>query len=79
MVSVSKSFISSKTIAAQMASLGIQGQSAINNSRISEQDLKKLITDQYITVYGDQLQLEFSQHINNILQREDTLLKKLTR
>src|SRR5882757_2418345 len=54
MVGVSKAFISNKSIATQIASLGIQGQSAVNNIKISEQDLKKLITDQYIITFGGQ-------------------------
>jgi outer membrane protein TolC len=78
LISVSKSFLSNKNIATQIAGLGIQGQSAMNNTRITEQDLKKLITDQYIIVYGDQLQFEFNRHINDLLKREDTLLKRLT-
>jgi outer membrane protein TolC len=78
MVSVSKSLISNKSLATQIASLGIQSQSAVNAIKISEQDLKKLITDQYILTYGGQLQLDFSRHINDLLRKEDSLLKKLT-
>ncbi|MES1218098.1 MAG: TolC family protein [Bacteroidota bacterium] len=78
LLSVSKSFISNKTIASQIASLNIQSQTASNNIKISEQDLKKTITDQYITAYGEQLQIEFNTHINDLLSREDSLLKKLT-
>jgi len=78
LVSASKSFISNKSIASQIASLQIQSQSATNNIKISEQDLKKAITDQYITAFGEQLQIEFNHHINELLEKEDSLLKKLT-
>jgi len=78
LLSVSKSFISNKSIASQIASLQVQSQSANNNIKISEQDLKKTITDQYITAYGEQLQIEFNKHINDLLYKEDSLLKKLT-
>ncbi|MDP4263440.1 MAG: TolC family protein [Bacteroidota bacterium] len=78
MVGVSKSLISNKSLATQIAGLGIQSQSAVNASKISEQDLKKLITDQYIVTFGGQLQLDFSRHINDLLQKEDSLLRKLT-
>jgi outer membrane protein TolC len=78
MIGVSKSLISNKSLATQIASFGIQSQSAVNAIKISEQDLKKLITDQYIITYGGQLQLDFSRHINDLLRKEDSLLKKLT-
>jgi hypothetical protein len=78
MVGVSKSIISNKNLATRIASLGIQNQSTINAIKLSEQDLKKLITDQYIITYGGQLQLDFNRHINDLLQKEDSLLKKLT-
>lgn len=78
MIAVSKSLLSNKSIAVQIANLGIQSQSAVNIIKISEQDLKKLITDQYILTYGGQLQLDFSRHINDLLKKEDSLLKKLT-
>ncbi len=78
LVSASKSFISNKTIASQIANLQIQSQSATNNIKISEQDLIKTVTDQYITAYGEQLQIGFNKHINELLEKEDSLLKKLT-
>jgi Outer membrane efflux protein len=79
MIGVSKTLLSRKSIASQIESLGIQSQSAVNAIKISEQELKKLIADQYIIAYGGQLQLDFSRHINNLLEKEDSLLKKLTR
>ena len=78
LIQVSKSFISSKTIASQVASLQLQGLAATNNSKITQQDLRKTIIDQYIAVYGEQLQLDFSHQINGMLKREEALLKKLT-
>ena len=78
LVSANKSLLNKKSIAAQLAGLQIQGQSAMNNSKISEQDIRKTVADQYITVYGGQLQLDFNNRINNMLSREDSVLKKLT-
>ncbi len=75
---VSKSFLSSKTIASKIASLHIQSMSANNNSKVSQQDLRKAIIDQYIITYGEQLQLDFSNHMNELLKKEEGLLKKLT-
>ncbi len=79
LIQVSKSFLSSKTIASQIAALNIQGLSATNTNKISQQDLRKAVIDQYITTYGEQLQLDFSNHMNEMLKREEEILKKLTR
>ncbi len=78
LISVSKYFISNKAIASQVANLQIQSRSAANNIKITEQDVLKAVTDQYIVTYGEQLQLDFNYHINNLLQKEDGLLKRLT-
>jgi outer membrane protein TolC len=78
LLAVSKSFISNKSIASQVANLQLLSQSAANNIRISEQDLVKAVTDQYIVTYGEQLQLDFNDRINGMLKKEDSLLKKLT-
>jgi outer membrane protein TolC len=79
LIQVSKSFLSSKTIASQIAALNIQGLSATNTNKISQQDLRKAVIDQYITTYGEQLQLDFSNHMNEMLKKEEEILKKLTR
>ncbi|MFI5131321.1 MAG: TolC family protein [Chitinophagales bacterium] len=78
LIQVSKSFLSSKTIASQIASLQVQSQTIVNNVKISEQDVVKTITDQYIVTYGEQLQLDYNNDINNLLKKEDSLLKILT-
>lgn len=78
LIQVSKSFLSSKTIASQIANLQLQSQAIANNVKISEQDVIKTITDQYIVTYGEQLQLDFNYEINGLLKKEDSLLKKLT-
>jgi outer membrane protein TolC len=77
LVAVSKSLLNNKMIASQIAGLQIQGQAAANFIKISEQDLKKAITDQYIIAYGEQMQLDFSNQINSLLRKEDSLLRKL--
>ncbi len=77
-VAVSKTLPSNKSIATLLSNLQLQSLALSNSIKISEQDLKKVITDQYITVYGGQLQLEFNGTINKLLSREDSMLKKLT-
>ena len=78
LLQVSKSFLSNKSIASQVASLQIQSQAITNSIKISEQDVIKSITDQYVIAYGEQLQLAFNNEVNELLRREDSLLKKLT-
>lgn len=78
LVSASKSLVNKKSISSQLESLKIQGQSAMNSSKISEQDIKKAVADQYIAVFGEQLQLDFNTRVNNMLLKEDSILKKLT-
>lgn len=78
LIQVSKSFLSSKTIASQISSLQIQSQAIANTVKMSEQDVIKTITDQYIVTYGEQLQLDYNNEINGLLKKEDSLLKILT-
>jgi len=78
MVQVSKSFLSNKTIGSQIAGLQVQSQGIANAIKISEQDVIKSITDQYITTYGEQLQLDYNYEVNGLLKKEDSLLKILT-
>jgi len=75
---VSKSFLGGKTINTQIANLQLQSQAMANNVKMSEQDVIKTVTDQYIVTYGEQLQLDFYNEINGLLRKEDSLLKKLT-
>jgi len=78
LVQLSKSFLSNKTIESQIANLQIQSRSLGNSIKISEQDVVKAITDQYIVTFGEQLQLDFNNDLNVLLKKEDSLLKKLT-
>jgi len=75
---VSKSFLGGKTINTQIANLQLQSQAIANSVKMSEQDVIKTVTDQYIATYGEQLQLDFYNEINGLLRKEDSLLKKLT-
>jgi outer membrane protein TolC len=77
-VSVNKSILSQKSIASQLGSFRIQSQSAANNIRITQQDLKKTITDQYIVTFGEQLQLDLNREVGDLLAKEDAILRTLT-
>ncbi|HEY9195907.1 MAG TPA: TolC family protein, partial [Mucilaginibacter sp.] len=79
LMGVSQSLDSKKNIAAQVDAITLLSQSVNNTSKISEQDLKKAITAQYITAYGSLQLLKFNQEVISLLNKEEDLLKKLTR
>jgi len=79
LMSANKAIVSKKNINAQIDAITLLSQSIGNATKISEQDLKKAITTQYITAYGDLLQYQFNQEVVDLLSKEEQLLKKLTR
>ncbi len=78
LISVSKTIISRSHVDAQYRDLQLQNQTLSNTAKISVQDLKKNITSQYITVYGDLQQLNITKQENDLLNKEEKILKILT-
>lgn len=79
LINVNQSFIGRKHLNAEFAGLHIMHDSIGNQREISEHDLKRTITAQYITAYGDEQQLKFYNEIHHLLAEEDSILKQLTR
>ncbi len=79
LLAANQAIVSKKNLDAQLQTITLQSQSIGNSSKISEQDLKKAITTQYITAYGDLQQFKFNQEVIELLGKEEDLLKKLTR
>jgi len=77
-VAVSKAIVSKNNLNTQLQGITLQSASVNNVMKISEQDLNKAITNQYITAYGDQEQLNFSKEIVELLRTEEQVFKKLT-
>ncbi len=77
MVNVSKLLANKKYVAAQYETLHLQNQSMTNTAKISEHDLKKSITDQYLIAYQDKKQLEAAEPVIDLLKRETVILKEL--
>ena len=77
-VQATKSFVSAGNLRTQYQGVRLQQQSIGNTAVLSEKDLTKTITGQYITVYGDLVNLNFSKEILDLLQKEEVILKKLT-
>lgn len=69
---IGKPNINNQFMAIQLQNLGLQ-----NQAKISEQDLKRSITQQYIIVYGDLQQINFNTDLISLLKQEEILLKKM--
>lgn len=78
LLTATKNLLPKKYLNLQFKDLQIIGDSIRNASKISEQDLKKIIINQYITTYGDQLQIDFNNQLHDLLIREEIILKRLT-
>lgn len=78
LVQARKTFVGKNNLASQFESIHLQNQSLGNTSVIAEKDLRKTITAQYITVYGDMVTMEFNNEILKLLQKEELILKSLT-
>lgn len=78
LIGVNQALVSRKNLDAQFRAIQIQRQGIENTSSVSLQDLKKTITDQYITAYGTLQQLNFTRQINLLLSNEEVILKRLT-
>jgi len=79
LVAVNKQLISKPYLNSQLTAITLQKDSITNLYKISQLDLKKSIIGQYVTAFGSLAQLRFSQEVVDLLAKEDTLLKKLTR
>ncbi|TSJ38759.1 TolC family protein [Mucilaginibacter corticis] len=79
LLGVNQAIVGSKNVNEQVLTVSLQTQTFTNTIKISEQDLKKSITAQYITAYGSLQQYDFNKEIVDLLAKEDEVLKKLTR
>ncbi len=79
LVTVNKAFIGKNYLTTLFASVGFSRDSLGNTIKLSEQDLRRTITGQYVTAYGSLEQQRFNQEIINLLGNEEMMLKKLTR
>ncbi|MES2426118.1 MAG: hypothetical protein V4560_04065 [Bacteroidota bacterium] len=79
LLGVNKAIVGSKNVNEQVLTVSLATQTVNNTAKLSEQDLKKSITGQYITAYGSLQQYNFNKEIVELLVKEDDVLKKLTR
>jgi outer membrane protein TolC len=62
----------------QLEGIKLHSDSINAASKISQQDIRKSITEQYITTYTDQQQRDFYLEVYQLLQKEEKALKILT-
>ena len=78
LVTVNKQIYNKRTLGLQFQNLQLQRDSLQVTSSIATKDIKKTIITQYITTYGDQLQIDFNNEVIALLSNEESILKKLT-
>jgi outer membrane protein TolC len=74
-VSVSQNIFTKKIYAPQYEAVSIEKQSITNTSKISEHDLRKGITDQYLAAYSSFNALTYTEATYKLLKEEEQLLK----
>lgn len=78
LMTATKNLLPKKYLNLQFRDLQFISDSLRNASKITEQDIKRAIINQYIITYGDQLQMDFNNRLYTLLNREEIILKKLT-
>lgn len=78
LITVSKEIVPKTLLANQFELIRLQNDSLALSGKITELDIIKSITAQYITAYGSLQQLNFNQELLNLLQKEEVILKQLT-
>ncbi len=78
LINVAKQFAGKKNLQNQYNLVQLVNDSIRIASKISQQDLEKAITQQYITAYGSWQQYLFNKEVYDLLSKEDTILKSLT-
>jgi outer membrane protein TolC len=77
LVGVNQKLVSKQNIQNQYETIRLQNEGLNITGKISEQDLKKTITTEYITAYGISQQLSYNKEILSLLKKEETILKQL--
>jgi outer membrane protein TolC len=67
-----------KNAKAHAQSFAIKAQSLANSKKLTEAELKKAVTTQFITAFGDWLQIQFAGELHHVLAGENDALKEYT-
>lgn len=77
-VQATKTFVGRNNLATQLQSISLNSRSIGNTAAIAAKDLKKTVTAQYVTAYGDMVVVNFNKEVLALLQKEEAILKGLT-
>lgn len=77
-VFINKPLIPRRNLANQLETISLQSSGIQVNTKIYQQDLNRTITAQYVTTYGDYLQIKYNQEVLELFKNEEVILKKLT-
>ena len=75
LVTVIQPLFNKRVINGQIHSVSLTSQALQNNTKITEIDLKKSITGQYLTAYSNFNQLQSNKSVLNLLREEQGVLK----
>jgi len=78
MLTVRQTIIGRENLKTRLNTYTLENQSVENERKISEQELKLAVSTQYITAYGILEEIRFNEELENLLKKEEVLLKKLT-
>lgn len=78
LLSASQRLVSKENLRNQYEAIQLLNQSLTIAGKISEQDLSKSITAQYITAYGNWEQYRFNNEILSLLKKEESILRNMT-
>ena len=76
-VAVTQPFLNQKILSNKYESISIQKRSLANTSKISSNDLKRVITNQYLTSYADLNDLKFNDEFLKLILDEQEIIKQL--
>ena len=76
-VGVSQYILNKKTLQNKYESLSIDRTLIRNNTKISTNDLKRLITTQYLSAFSDYTEMLFNKKVNQLIDNELQLMKQL--
>ena len=75
---VSRNYFARNNMAEQYRTITLARQGLQDTISLSQQDISRAITDQYINTYADLLTSQFNKEIFDLMRQEDTVLKRLT-
>jgi outer membrane protein TolC len=78
LVKASRNFLTRGNIAAQYQTIALQRRALLDSLLLSQQDLVRAITEQYITAYTDLVTEDYNREAFDMMAKEEQLLKKLT-